>query len=170
MTKLYDFSFAATQMRQTNGQVRQFRFRSKDEPEIKVDQIWGDCFVHGSARDAQGALSHLIIEATLVLKEVGGRKVAYLYPPKELPPDDFEPAVELPESHYRVCANRGFNPEEEQFGPWRFRNERTGELRYVNDYRGPMNMQWSDGGTHVFHDGAGVIDTEGVLHFRCATR
>ena len=43
--------------------------------------------------------------------------------------------------------------------------QRTGDLTIVNDYKGVMNVNWFDGGTHVFHDGPVHVDEEGVAHF-----
>ena len=81
---------------------------------------------------------------------------AYVY----LPKDAEAPALPegAHETHYRLCYNRPGRD-------WRLRDERTGNLTLVKDYRGVMNVNWLDGGTHIFHDGPVYVDAEGVAHF-----
>jgi len=54
----------------------------------------------------------------------------------------------LPDSHWRTCFRRAK-------GDWRTRNERTGDLFHVAGYTpgGILNLNWQDGGSHIFHDG-----------------
>lgn len=54
----------------------------------------------------------------------------------------------LPVSHWRTCFRRAK-------ADWRTRNERTGELFHVAGYTpgGVLNLNWQDGGSHIFHDG-----------------
>ena len=66
--------------------------------------------------------------------------------------------VKLPASHYRLCYNR-------MGEDWRLRDERTGELRFVKGYYGPMNIDWLDHGSHVFHNGPVNVDQNGIAHF-----
>lgn len=64
---------------------------------------------------------------------------------------------QLPQSptHYRLCYHRaGLN--------WRLRDERTGQLWLVKEYRGPASINWTDGGTHIFCDGYARVDEDGV--------
>lgn len=64
----------------------------------------------------------------------------------------------LTTAHHRLCYYR-------EVKQWRIRNEDTGDLRLVDDYEGDLNVNWMDGGSHVFHDGPVVIDGEGKAWF-----
>ena len=61
--------------------------------------------------------------------------------------------VVLPASHWRVCFRR-------PRGDWRTRNERNDKLYHVAGYTpgGIMNINWKDGGSHIFHDGPIYMD------------
>ena len=73
------------------------------------------------------------------------------------------PDTMLPESHYRLCRR---NSGED----WRIRDERKpwtdpDALIFVNKYKGDLNGNWMDGGSHIFHDGPIYIDKDEVAHF-----
>lgn len=68
------------------------------------------------------------------------------------------------ESHWRLCYAR----ERADVGVgdfWRLRDERTGELWFVNGYRGPVNINYFDRGSHIFIDGPALVDGEGIARF-----
>lgn len=73
---------------------------------------------------------------------------------------EFEGDRALPDSHYRICFRRAF-------GDWRTRNERTNQLYHVKGYTpgGILNLNWQDGGSHIFHDGPIYLDEN--LNVRC---
>lgn len=93
---------------------------------------------------------------------------AYVY----LPPDvDVAAAIDdvlecTIDSHVRLCYNRA-DSERTNSPHFRLRDERTQKL-YSNDvvdYKGIININWMDGGPHVFHDGQVYLDPEGIAHF-----
>lgn len=72
------------------------------------------------------------------------------------------PGTMLPESHYRMCYRR-------EHKDWRLRDERKdwtdpNALVHVADYEGPINLNWLDRGSHIFHDGAVFIDENNIAH------
>ena len=73
----------------------------------------------------------------------------------DIPPG--QPQLLAP-AHNRLCYYR-------EVKQWRVRDEDSGELRLVDDYEGDLNLNWMDGGSHVFHDGPYVIDRELKAHF-----
>lgn len=67
------------------------------------------------------------------------------------------------ETHWRLCYARELA---ETVQPcWRVRDERTGELWFANDYRGVVNINYFDKGSHVFVDGKAYVDEQGVARF-----
>lgn len=88
--------------------------------------------------------------ATAKVKGAGSGLTLYDIPESE---------TKLPVGHWRLCYNRAeLN--------WRLRNENTGELWLVTDYDGPCNVNWQDGGSHIFHDGAVILSPDGIAHFK----
>ena len=68
------------------------------------------------------------------------------------------------ESHWRLCyAREKADAGQDDF--WRLRDERTEELWFVNGYRGPVNLNYFDKGSHIFVDGKAYVDEEGVAVF-----
>ena len=68
------------------------------------------------------------------------------------------------ESHWRLCYAR----EKADAGDdayWRLRDERTGELWFVDGYKGPVNINYFDKGSHIFVDGACYVDDELIARF-----
>lgn len=68
------------------------------------------------------------------------------------------------ESHWRLCYARE-KAEREQDDHWRLRDERTGELWFVKGYRGPVNVNYFDQGSHIFVDGKAFVDESEVAVF-----
>lgn len=68
--------------------------------------------------------------------------------------------VFLPISHWRTCFRR-------PRGDWRTRNERNDQLYHVAGYTpgGIMNINWKDGGSHIFHDGPIYMDKDLMVLF-----
>jgi hypothetical protein len=131
----------------------QFRFRLPDGGEWRVGRIAGkaEC-VH-----ADGETGKLYLRGTLAV----ANNVGYMYAAADAVPDPEAEGGE--ESHWRCCYARAERA-------WRLRDERKPDsdptaIRIVSDYRGILNLNWFDGGTHVFHDGAVTVDSKGVAHF-----
>lgn len=100
---------------------------------------------------------NMIVRCKLLLTD----GVAHTYAPKDAAPPEFpeSPEVEL-NTHTRLCYNRAGRK-------WRFRDERT-KILHSNDilqYKGVINVNWFDGGTHLFHDGPSCIK-DGIAYFR----
>ena len=91
---------------------------------------------------------------------------AFVYVPGDVVIEDFAVPDQMPETHWRLCYNRA-GSEADQRPHWRLRDERTQKLysNDIRDYRGIVNLNWFDGGPHVFHDGKVYIDNEGTAHF-----
>ena len=85
----------------------------------------------------------------------------------------------LPEesTHYRFCFMRAGMKEirsrdtsavlpawtETTDQLWRLKDERTGNLVLVKDYRGDVPLSWADGGSHIFSDArVDCVDNDGV--------
>ena len=66
-------------------------------------------------------------------------------------------------SHWRLCYARELAEKGDE-APWRLRDERTGELWFVKDYKGLVNVNYLDKGSHVFVDGP-VEVKDGVARF-----
>ena len=78
-----------------------------------------------------------------------------MWPAKDAEPDPI--AERGHDSHWRMCYAR-------EVQGWRLRDERTGDLTIVKDYKGLVNVNWYDHGTHIFHDGRAHVINE-VCHF-----
>lgn len=106
---------------------------------------------------ANGKLGRLTLRGILQIND----GVASMWAPEDAEPDPLAGAGV--DSHWRLCYAR-------EVEGWRLRDERK-ELRdptaltIVKDYKGIVNLNWFDGGTHVFHDGKVAIDSKGVCHF-----
>ena len=86
----------------------------------------------------------------------------------------------LPEepTHYRFCFMRAGMKEIRSRDPsavlpawtettdqiWRLKDERTGNLVLVKEYRSekPIRLNWSDGGSHIFSDSHARVDEDGI--------
>lgn len=150
----YDFSYAAKLARQT-GQSK-FRWRLNGE-EWLCDRIAGMCDV-----DSIKQKGHVTVRGQLLLRNEGSQTVAYIYPDPALKAETIDDVdgLELPNSHWRLCANLAGADNDK----WRLRNERTNELTHVRGYVGKASLNWFDKGSHVFHDGPIVIDKDNVAH------
>ena len=91
---------------------------------------------------------------------------ATVYLPADAELEACEQAGALPDTHWRLCYNRA-GSEADKRPHWRLRDERTQHIysNDIRDYRGIVNINWMDGGPHVFHDGRVFIDAAGVAHF-----
>ena len=68
------------------------------------------------------------------------------------------------ESHWRLCyAREKADVGDQDF--WRLRDERSSELWFVKGYRGPVNINYFDKGSHIFVDGPAHVDDEGIARF-----
>ena len=79
-------------------------------------------------------------------------------------------------THYRFCFMRAGMKETRSRDPearfpawtettdqlWRLRDERTGTLVLVKEYRGDVPLNWTDGGSHVFADAHAEVDEKGI--------
>lgn len=75
-----------------------------------------------------------------------------------------EPFPQGRESHWRLCyAREKAEVGSEEF--WRLRDERTSELWFVKGYRGPVNVNYFDKGSHIFVDGKAFVDETGRAVF-----
>jgi hypothetical protein len=68
------------------------------------------------------------------------------------------------ESHWRLCYAREL-AEKGSDQHWRLRDERSQELWFVKGYKGPVNVNYLDKGSHVFVDGKAFVNEEGVAVF-----
>lgn len=165
----WDFSFCATQMRET-GKM-QFRFRDDDGNEIKVDRLAGNPYANGDLHEELGKKGHMRIKGDLMVEERDGKIVAFTDAIEDIDEDnDYEIAEELDWGHVRVCANLGVNPAEIDKDAWRLHDERRpmsdpDSWRWVKKLKGKMNLNWFDNGSHVFHEGKVVIDKNGNGYF-----
>ena len=151
----WDFSYK----RPTDGTPGRFRWRldgwEDGDPEWLVDRIAGPIQAVGH----DPVKGHLKLRGYMTLRDTEHGTVAYC----ERDSDDniidlatFDPeSTYLPYSHYRLCAAKGTEN-------WRLRDERTGTLTMVKSYDGKLELNWFDGGPHVFHDGWAVVDKDGT--------
>ena len=164
----WDFSFCATQMRET-GKM-QFRFRDDEGNEIKVDRLAGNPYADGDLEATLGQKGHMKVRGDLLVEERDGQVVAFVDAIEEKDTEPYEVSETLDWQHVRVCANLGVNPGEENKERWRLHDERRpmtdpDSWRWVKSLRGKMNLNWFDKGSHVFHEGKVEVDTNGVGHF-----
>lgn len=150
----WDFSFAATLARQTG--VNKFRWRLNGD-EWLCDRIVGVCDV-----DSVSTKGHVTVRGKLQIARENGQDVAYLWPDGDVEIEGEIEGTKLPTSHWRLCANLQGDDEHK----WRLRNEKTQEYTEVRGYRGRSELNWMDGGTHVFHDGEVIIDKDNVAHLK----
>ena len=148
---VHDYEFSLPRETLQAGKPR-FRFRL-DGAEWRCDRLAGHAEVVGT----DGKTGRMTLRGKLVITDDG---VASMWAAKDAEPDPT--GEDGTDSHWRLCYARA-----EQ--GWRLRDERKPavdptSLTIVKDYRGIVNLNWFDGGTHVFHDGkAAVVD--GVCHF-----
>jgi hypothetical protein len=158
----YDFSFSRSAMK--------FRWRLKDD----YSQEWLCERIAGQAwcKEADGVKGNLTLVCQ-IHRDAGGTVTAWAPEGSQLAAlqeETIDPLIgsqgdeqwrSFPQgrnTHWRLCYIR-------QFRAWRCRDERTGELFITNGYRGMLNLNYFDGGTHVFHDGAAYVDQQGVVRF-----
>lgn len=157
------------------------RFRHEDGDTL-VDRIAGQWMALGTNRDG-----NILAECALEVREDARGKVAYVYHPDidqvevgEAPdhcdlsaPDNTHDTCHIAtenafpqgrDTHWRLCYARELAVTTDQ-PCWRLRDERTDELWFVQDYAGPMNVNWFDRGTHIFCDGPVWVDENLVAHF-----
>lgn len=126
------------------------------------DREWRCARIAGRAEciHADGETGRLYLHCRLMIEN----GIAFAYLDNEA---DLEAAAEAAadgvESHWRLCYAR-------EVKAWRLRDERKdvydpSSLVIVNEYKGVINLNWFDGGTHVFHDGKAKVDENGVCHF-----
>lgn len=181
----YVFGFART----ASQKVRrgQMRFTPEGQPKENgtiVDRLVGQWMVDHADRDG-----NVHAEVAMDVQTVEGMHVAYLYHPdieKVEIPEDLTEFCGLPDagdnhdnchiattspypqgrdSHWRMCYAREIATRTQTEPCWRLRDERTGELWFVQGYQGPMNVNWFDQGSHIFADGPVYVDDKLVAHF-----
>lgn len=147
---VYDFSYS-----RSTGKMR-FRL---DEDAWLVKQFAGRWEVVDTLRHG-----NLLVRCKLAVED----EVGSVWLPKDSPVEEY--AAECPEgstsTHWRLCYNREDSMRDIK-PHFRIRDEVTGIL-HSNDitaYRGVMNVNYFDGGPHIFTDGPAHIDMEGVAHF-----
>lgn len=67
------------------------------------------------------------------------------------------------DTHWRMCYARELAAQG-QANAHRLRDERTGELWFVDGYEGDIMMNRMDGGSHEFHDGPVYVDEHNMAH------
>lgn len=137
-----------------------FRWRLPDgEGEWLCDELAGRLDI----LEAKGETGNLIVRCQIILVDSPTGVTAYCYPDGEddLDAEGYRPDPSKPahESHWRLCYFR-------QDEKWRLRDERSGNLWFVDGYRGRINANWLDQGTHIFHDGVVEVDTDNIAHFK----
>lgn len=142
---VHDFEFSLPRETIVQDKPR-FRFRLGSD-EWRCDRLAGRAEVVAT----DGRTGRLTLRGKLDVTD----GVASMWTAKDAEPDELAEGGH--DSHWRMCYARDVKG-------WRLRDERTGDLTIVRDYKGIVNLNWFDQGTHVFHDGkANVID--GVCHF-----
>lgn len=153
----YDFSYAATLRRETGAS--KMRWRLGDD-EWLCDRIAGACDM-----DSLENMGHITVRGELQIVNEGGQDVAYLWPDPDAEDEEVEGKV-LPDTHWRLCANLKGSDNDK----WRLRDERSDPMNpdiiHVRGYKGRANVNWLDGGSHVFHDGRIILDEDNVAHLR----
>ena len=161
----WDFSYAATLARETG--VSKMRWRLGDD-EWMCDEIVGACDM-----DSIKSKGHITVRGILdIVNEYSSNRgrvcdVAYLWPD---PNAETEEKGELsgnllPNTHWRLCANLQGGENDK----WRLRDERTNKddvpfIMHVRGYKGRAELNWYEGGPHVFHDGEVIIDEDNIAH------
>lgn len=144
---LFDFS-----LQRSSGK---FRFRLVDEDLNPTGDEWLCDRLYGQMEPvSETGDGHLYFRTYLTLEEDG---TARCWAPDDVEMDTL-PAEIAKESHWRLCAAK----EREE---WRLRDERSGELVHVLGYRGLMDVNWDDSGTHIFCDQGVYVDSDRIAHF-----
>ena len=144
---VHDWEFSLPRETIMQNQPR-FRFRLPHEmKEWRCDRLAGRAEVVAT----DGKTGRMTLRGKLAIDD----GVASMWPAKDAEPD--EQGASGQDSHWRLCYARDVEG-------WRLRDERTGSLTIVKDYKGIVNLNWFDGGTHVFHDGKTIV-IDGVCHF-----
>ena len=158
----WDFSFSRSALK--------FRWRLTSDPtrEWFCERIAGQAW----CREADGDRGNLTLICQIAI-DANGTITAWPPEGEELAILEAEPAIVQPgnqspedwanfpqgrDSHWRLCYFRYYRA-------WRCRDERTGELFITNGYHGMLNLNYFDGGTHVFHDGPVTVDSNGIVRF-----
>ena len=125
------------------------RFRFKlDGNEWRCDRLAG----RAEVSHTDGRTGRIYLRGKLDITD----GVASMWPAKDAEPDP--EAEDGHDSHWRMCYARDVQG-------WRLRDERTGDLTIVKDYKGLVNITWFDSGTHIFHEGLARVDENMVCHF-----
>jgi hypothetical protein len=83
---------------------------------------------------------------------------AFVYRDPDTPMHQEVAGQRLPNSFWRICYARGLNM-------FRLRNEVTQEATlFVLGYVGDLQLSWRDRGSHVFHSGYWIIDSQNMAH------
>jgi hypothetical protein len=69
------------------------------------------------------------------------------------------------DSHWRLCYARELATTSDTQAFWRLRDERSGQLWFVHDYGGRVNVNYLDEGSHIYVDGPVWVDGDGVAQF-----
>ena len=69
------------------------------------------------------------------------------------------------DTHWRLCYARDIAKNSKDQACWRLRDERSGELWYVHDYDGVVNVNYLNQGSHIFVDGSVSVDEQGIAKF-----
>ena len=141
--------------------VQKIRWDDGEGGKWLCDVISGTCQVLG----ADGTTGHVTMRGQLQLRQLRqeGGVVAEIFRDRNAPPHEKVEGLVLPNhSFIRLCYHR-FRKN------FRFRIEKTGELWYVDNYVGDINITRKDGGPHAHHKGPAIL--EGKItenHYRTA--
>ena len=144
--RTYEFSLS----RSASNACGSMKMRWRDGlDEWLCDRIRGKCQAVG----ADPNTGKMYIRGELTIKEENGINIAQIYRDPEAPPQEHVEGVQKPWQFTRLCYNR-------EGRSMRFRNQDTGELVHVLDYRGDYNLTWRDSGPHVFTQGPATLVNE----------
>ncbi len=76
-----------------------------------------------------------------------------------------EPFPQGRETHWRLCYAREIAENQPDQPCWRLRDERSEQLWFVHDYRGVVNVNYLDHGSHIFVDMPATVDENGIAFF-----
>ena len=68
-------------------------------------------------------------------------------------------------THWRLCYAREIAMNSDSQACWRLRDERSGQLWFVDDYAGVVNVNYLEKGSHIFVDGPVWVDENGIAQF-----
>ncbi len=182
----YVFGLDRTESQKTGiGKMRFIKEGADKSTKQLVDRIAGQWMVDSADRNG-----NIHAECALDIRHDDRGEVAYLYHPDidgigvsdgmegcstdvGDNHDDCHIATDAPypqgrDTHWRLCYAREIATTTKDQECWRLRDERTGELWFVQGYTGPMNVNWYDRGTHIFTDGPVFVDDDHVAHFGAA--